>query len=136
MSVILFISSSVFCMYLTESVQVGLYTSGYDVMYRGVVGPEHGEPLVSQFAELEGVKSVSCTNYTSRDILLSPEDIDRSYAEYLSVREGYGYDYWPNMSIYYLDLCSYERLLEENGLVKPAISKQKIRQPLCSTTVK
>lgn len=118
MSVILFISSSVFCMYLTESVQVGLYTSGYDVMYRGVVGPEHGEPLVSQFAELEGVKSVSCTNYTSRDILLSPEDIDRSYAEYLSVREGYGYDYWPNMSIYYLDLCSYERLLEENGLDK------------------
>ncbi|MCI8332372.1 MAG: ABC transporter permease [Clostridiales bacterium] len=116
MSVVLFISSSVFCMYLKESVQVSLYTANYDVCYRGLDTDSDIDGLVSEFSAQPGVQAVACSSADYRSVELNEEKLDASYLRYLDDEAQTGIESSQEAVFFYLDKQSYETLIQENGL--------------------
>ncbi|MCI8590278.1 MAG: ABC transporter permease [Clostridiales bacterium] len=116
MSVVLFISSSVFCMYLRESVQVGLYTANYDVGYMGLDTDTDIDGLVSTLAVQPGVQAVACSTMDQREASFDESTLDPSYKQYFEDVEGSGRELSQDAIFYYLDKQSYEALIRNNGL--------------------
>ena len=116
MSVVLFISSSVFCMYLKESVQVSLYTANYDVGYMGLDTDTDIDGLVASLGVQPGVQAIACSTNAHRDAKFTKEDLDTSYQVYLDDVAKNGRELDQEAVLYSLDKHSYETMIRENGL--------------------
>lgn len=125
LSIILFISASSFCMYLTTSVEEGLQTANYDVRYVSDLDDmelwrdtNKVNKLLSDLSNTEGVEEVTYSVYHPDIFYALDKDLTQEYKSFLQkvseMNRQTDFDIWGNF--YYIDDASYERLVEKYNL--------------------
>ena len=125
LSLVLFISASSFCMYLTSTVDETLTVSNYDVVCH-LSGESDPEALLPALLEAKGVKAYAYWKEARGYLLLEQDQLDETYLRY---GEASSAAFWractdPSfqgevaipVEQYYVDEHTYGQFLEEQGL--------------------
>lgn len=124
MSIVLFISASSFCTYLTESVSGAMDTYDYDIAY--YFNGKENKPFQEIYDELsavEGVQKAAYVDTNSGEFLLSPDCYSQDYLDY--IEEEYGTQQYNSLtekssihreSIFFIEDKVYEEFLREQKL--------------------
>lgn len=123
MSIVLFISASSFCMYLTESVSGAMDTLGYDIIY---TFSSSGDDKTYQdvYRQLSAVKGVTKSAYGddySIYFMITPDCYSQDYLNFLKAhRDTYNaviqYPSVKYQSIFFIEDKIYEEFLKEQNL--------------------
>ena len=126
MSIVLFISTGSFCMYLTESVSGVMDTYDYDIVYHVYpLEEESFEDTFKMLSEVKGVKKAAYVEGNTREMLLSPECYFKDYMDY--IKQYSSEEHYASLSernsishedIYFIEDAVYEEFLKEHGFDK------------------
>lgn len=120
MSIVLFVSASSFCMYLTESVGGVMNTLGYDIIYF-FNGSKDGKTFQEVYEQLYAAKGVEKSAYADScymDFIISPDCYSQDYLDLLKTQES-SYSSIPSVtseSIYFIEDKVYEKFLKDEKL--------------------
>lgn len=122
MSIVLFVSSSVFGSGLSSSVSDGLDPSEVDVLYVSDGTADISE-LMRAFSKVEGVQTVTYSTVRGTGMVIKEEDLTEGYKEYLkkvtsSLEEGEEGESIEIEYIHYLEDEIYDRLAAQCGIPK------------------
>lgn len=117
LSLVLFISASSFCQYLTSSVDTSLSVADYDVAC--TLAPEALERLYPALREAEGVTEGIGMILENSAALTAEADLDASYLKYLRLQQEGSETLRTQMvpvNIFFLDEVAYRTFLTKQGL--------------------
>lgn len=117
LSLVLFISASSFCQYLTSSVDTSLSVADYDVAC--TLAPEDLERLYPALREAEGITEGIGMILEGSAALTTQADLDASYLQYLQLQQAGSENLRTQVvpvNIFYLDEVSYRAFLTKQGL--------------------
>ena len=125
LSLVLFISASSFCMYLTSTVDETLTVSNYDVVCY-LSGESDPEALLPALLEAKGVKAGAYWKEAQGYLLLEQDQLDETYLRYGEASSAAFWQACTDPSFqgevaipveqYYVDEHTYGQFLEEQGL--------------------
>jgi putative ABC transport system permease protein len=127
MSVVLFISASSFCAYLTKGTNSVIDEKEYDIIYTFTPDISEKCSLEELFEELSGVKGVKDSSYAyfeHKNIEVPVNSLSKEYINYRKKIYGENYPYYKSgheefsASIYFIDNGSYEKFLNKNSYDK------------------
>lgn len=114
MSIVLFISASSFCAYLSGGVNDIIDDMSYDIQY--FYSPESSSSVDAVFTNLLNTKKVTAGSYfdaKSATLTLPAESLDEKYRAFMGAS---GDTASVNATIFFVDNNTYRRFLSENGL--------------------
>lgn len=124
LSIVLFISASSFCAYLTKSAGDVLSDSDYDISYS--YSPENGysvEPLRAKLSNVEGVTGSSYSSAIWLEGYVSSSSLSKSYLDYRKQQEEYGAllenneeNTSTNFYVNFIADDTFKNYLKDNGL--------------------
>ncbi len=124
MSVILFVSTASFCMYLRSTVDLSLSTANYDLAY-AVEHQENFQPVLEKVRSASGVDSATLLGSVVEQAIIPRTDFTPEYQDYLQARDQVYYENtdkldreisWDTIYVIYLDEESYRAMLEAEGI--------------------
>lgn len=124
LSIVLFISASSFCAYLTKSAGDVLGDSGVDISY--ALSPEENYPvelLMEKLSAVEGVTSSSYSSYFWLEGSVSSSSLSKAYLDYQKQMEEYGLsadndgeNTFTNFYVNFIEDDAFKNYLKDNGL--------------------
>ncbi len=128
MSIVLFISASSFCMYLTESVSGAMDTYGFDIAY--FFSGKENKPFQEIYDELSSVKGVQKAAYAdsnSGEFMFSPSCYSQDYLDYIKAQsdEQNYYILTQKPSILHESMCFIEDKVYEDFLKEQKLDVKK-----------
>lgn len=127
-SIVLFISASSFCSYLTKSVGQVMSDSGYDIMYYRYDREEENitnDQILARLSTLEGIDEAAYSKKIFSEIKIPRESLSQEYLDYISsfqsnnVQEDF---IKLNIDFIYVDDQAYEDYLASLGLSADSVS--------------
>lgn len=128
LSIILFVSASSFCMYLTDTAGTAIQVKNYDVSYN--LNPLDNDfwlsgdcdSMLADIKNADGVTDAVISRHTLFSLFIPENDRSSKYSDYLSeTAEQDGLENQENYTVanvYYLDNASYRDLVQTHGLDK------------------
>lgn len=118
MSLVLFISASGFCMYLTKSATGAFSESNYDLMYRYFPAEDY-EKAAAAVKKIADDVSFSLNAVDSEFVYLPEGDTTAEYKEYLNAKqtaEEENFRVNNNAFVHYIDDAAFGKMLTRNGI--------------------
>ena len=126
LSIILFVSASSFCMYLTDMTTTTIQVKNYDVSYsfnsrdQDFWASDKADSLLVEIQNADGVESAAFSRYTWHTLFIPEEDRSSEYNTVVKERGqkngSENLQYYTFSNAYYLDDASYRSLIERNHL--------------------
>lgn len=115
MSIVLFISSSAYILYLTGTAGAVMDVTSYDIMYHAEETAEENEKLFQTMSGVEGVQNSSMmSNYYGGVMQIDPSYISQTYREVVGVDDE-GNVYLPSAYLLFVNDETFLRYLESVG---------------------
>jgi len=130
MSVVLFISASSFCAYLTKAADSVIEKNEYDIIYTFTPDQNEKCTLEELFEELSRVKGVKDSSYLyleKKTIQVPVNNLNKEYIDYFRKFHGENYPNRQtghesfNAEIYFIDNSTYEKYLSKNSYDKDLV---------------
>lgn len=126
LSIILFVSASSFCMYLTDMTSTTIQVKNYDVSYsfpsrdQDFWSSESANSMLAEIQNADGVTSAAFSRYTWHTLFIPEEDRSIEYNAIMKERAkengSENLQYYTFANAYYIDDASYKSLIEKNNL--------------------
>ncbi|MCH5252465.1 MAG: ABC transporter permease [Lachnospiraceae bacterium] len=131
-SIVLFISASSFCDYMTSSAEEMIQDYKFDIIYRSSGKTENGKALYPVLAGVPGITNASyniTNDVTALQVLVPEEHLNKKYIEDSLVENDTGY-YAIGVITAFVKDGTYEKYCSENGLDKEQFMNREQPMPI------